>query len=44
MLIAQIVAVVIFVLMFLMIVLDKFERHIITLTSGLLVLLVVFGV
>lgn len=40
---AQIVAVVIFVLMFVMIVLEKFERHHITLVSGGLVLLFVFG-
>lgn len=40
---AQIVAVVIFVLMFVMIVLEKFERHHITLVSGGLVLLLVFG-
>lgn len=41
--IAQILAVVIFIGMFLMIVLDKFERHWITLGSGALVLVVVFG-
>lgn len=41
---AQIIAIVIFVLMFLMIVLDKFERHHTTLVSGALVLILVFGV
>ncbi|MGN1014808.1 MAG: SLC13 family permease [Butyricicoccus sp.] len=41
--VAQIVAIVIFVVMFAMIIMDKIERHIITLVSGLLVLVVVFG-
>lgn len=41
---AQVMAIIIFVLMFLMIVLDKFERHHITLVSGALVLLLVFGI
>lgn len=40
---AQIFAVIIFLVMFLMIVLEKFERHHITLVSGALVLVVVFG-
>lgn len=40
---AQIVAILIFVVMFLMIVTEVFERHIITLVSGLLMLTVVFG-
>ena len=42
--IAQILAVVIFVAMFLMIVLDKIERHIVTLACGLLTLVLVFGI
>lgn len=42
--IAQILAVVIFAAMFLMIVADKIERHIITLVSGLLTLVLVFGI
>ena len=41
---AQILSIIIFVGMFLMIILDKFERHMVTLVSGALVLLVVFGV
>lgn len=41
---AQIVAICIFVAMFLLIILDKFERHYITLGSGALVLVLVFGV
>lgn len=41
--IAQVLAVVIFVAMFLLIVTEKFERHIITLSCGLLTLLLVFG-
>jgi Na+/H+ antiporter NhaD/arsenite permease-like protein len=41
---AQIFAVVIFVGMFIMIVLDKIERHYVTLGSGLLTLVVVFGI
>lgn len=40
---AQILAVVIFLGMFLMIILDKVETHIVTLTSGALVLIIVFG-
>lgn len=40
---AQIVAILIFIVMFLMIVTEVFERHIITLASGALVLLLVFG-
>ena len=41
---AQILSIIIFVGMFLMIILDKFERHMVTLVSGDVVLLVVFGV
>ena len=41
---AQIFAVVIFVGMFVLIVLDKIERHYVTLGSGLLTLVVVFGI
>lgn len=41
---AQIFAIVIFVGMFIMIVLDKIERHIVTLGSGILTLVVVFGI
>lgn len=41
---AQIIAIVIFLGMFLMIILDKFERHYVTLCSGILVLTIVFGV
>ena len=41
---AQIIAVVIFVAMFVMIVLDKFERHYVTLVSAGLVIAVVFGI
>lgn len=44
MLAAQIFAVIIFVGMFLMIVLDKIERHYVTLGSGILTLVVVFGI
>lgn len=44
MLAAQIFAVIIFVGMFLMIVLDKIERHFVTLGSGILTLVVVFGI
>lgn len=40
---AQILAVTIFLLMFIMIVLDKIERHIVTLVCGIFVLLFVFG-
>ncbi len=42
--IAQIFAVLIFVVMFLLIIMEKFERHIVTLCSGLLTLVLVFGV
>lgn len=42
--VAQILAVVIFIAMFILIVLDKIERHYITLGCGLLTLLLVFGV
>ncbi len=41
---AQIFAVVIFVAMFLLIVMDKIERHYVTLGSGILTLIVVFGI
>jgi Na+/H+ antiporter NhaD/arsenite permease-like protein len=41
---AQIFAVIIFVGMFIMIVLDKIERHLVTLGSGILTLAVVFGI
>ena len=41
---AQIFAIVIFVGMFIMIVLDKIERHYVTLGSGILTLVVVFGI
>lgn len=41
---AQIFAIVIFVGMFVMIVLDKIERHYVTLGSGILTLVVVFGI
>ncbi len=41
---AQVLAVIIFLLMFLMIVMDKIERHIVTLISGISVLLFVFGI
>ncbi len=44
MLAAQIFAVVIFVAMFILIVLDKIERHYVTLGCGLLTLVVVFGI
>jgi len=44
MLLAQILAGAIFVIMFLMIVLDKIERHFVTLGCGLLTLVVVFGI
>lgn len=42
--VAQVLAVVIFVAMFLMIVIDKIERHIVTLVCGLLTMVLVFGV
>jgi len=41
---AQIFAVIIFVAMFVMIVMDKIERHFVTLGSGVLTLIVVFGI
>ncbi|MCM1506778.1 MAG: SLC13 family permease [Ruminococcus flavefaciens] len=41
---AQIFAVVIFVAMFILIVMDKIERHYVTLGSGILTLVVVFGI
>lgn len=41
---AQIFAVIIFIAMFVMIVLDKIERHYVTLGSGILTLIVVFGI
>lgn len=44
MLTAQILAAAIFVIMFLMIITEKFERHLITLGCGLLTLVLVFGV
>lgn len=40
---AQILAVVIFLLMFLLIIMDKIERHIVTLVCGCATLLIVFG-
>ena len=43
MLVAKILAVTIFVVMFIMIILEIFERHHITLVCGLLTLLLVFG-
>ncbi|MCI8770544.1 MAG: citrate transporter [Lachnospiraceae bacterium] len=44
MMVAQVLAVLIFVAMFLLIVIDKIERHIVTLVCGLLTLVLVFGV
>lgn len=44
MLAAQIFAIIIFIAMFLLIVLDKIERHFVTLGCGLLTLIVVFGI
>lgn len=41
---AQIIAIVIFLGMFLLIILDKFERHYVTLCCGILVLTIVFGI
>lgn len=41
---AQILAVAIFVVMFVLVVLDKIEKHYVTLTCGLLTLVLVFGV
>ncbi|MBE7029789.1 MAG: citrate transporter [Ruminococcaceae bacterium] len=40
---APVIAVIIFIAMFLAIVMDKIERHIVTLVSGLLMILIVFG-
>ncbi len=42
--VAQILAVLIFLVMFLLIVMDKIERHIVTLSCGLLTLVLVFGI
>lgn len=44
MLAAQIFAVIIFLAMFVLIVLDKIERHLVTIGSGILTLVVVFGI
>lgn len=41
---AQILAAVIFVVMFLLIITEKLERHVVTLLSGLLTLILVFGI
>ena len=41
---AQILAVIIFIAMFVMIVMDKIERHYVTLGCGLLTMIVVFGI
>ena len=41
---AQLAALAIFIVMFVLIVMDKIERHIVTLSCGLLTLIVVFGV
>ena len=41
---AQVIAICIFLGMFLLIILDQFERHVITLVSGALVFILVFGV
>ena len=41
---AQIVAVLIFVIMFALIITEKYERHIVALVSGALTLVVVFGI
>lgn len=41
---AQILAIAIFVVMFVLVVLDKIEKHYVTLTCGLLTLVLVFGV
>ena len=42
--VSQIFAAVIFAVMFLLIITEKFERHIVTLSCGLLTLVVVFGI
>ena len=44
MMLAQVLAVLIFVVMFLMIITEKIERHIVTLGCALLTLILVFGV
>lgn len=44
MLVAQILAVLIFIVMFILIVMDKIERQYVTLVCGLLTLIVVFGI
>ena len=44
MLLAQIVAVLIFVVMFVLIIMDKIERHIVTLCCGFATLVLVFGI
>ena len=44
MLLAQILAVTIFLVMFVMIVLEKIERHYLTLGAGLLTMILVYGV
>ena len=41
---AQMMAVIIFVLMFLLIITEKVERHVVTLVCGFLTLLFVFGI
>lgn len=43
MLMAQIAAVAIFIFMFVLLIMEKIERHIVTLSCGLLTLLIVFG-
>ena len=42
--VAQILAVVLFLLMFILIITEKWERHIVTLGCALLTLILVFGV
>ena len=42
--IAQIAAITIFVVMFILIITEKIEKHYVTLGSGLLTLIVVFGI
>lgn len=44
MVVAQVLAIIIFIVMFLLIVMDKIERHYVTLGCGLLTLVVVFGI
>lgn len=41
---AQIAALVIFIIMFLLIVTEKIDRHIVSLTAGALMLILVFGI